>query len=102
MPALAFLESLPDRAKAQFKARFEQIVEVGSLRTPEQFRVIRDEGHPAVGEIKAPFGPGYRLYAVREGTTWCLLTGAVKPSDRQVIGNAAEARRMYRESRGLA
>lgn len=94
-PALEFLAGLELRARAQFKARFERMCAVGSLRTPEMGHFLDAPGKPKIFEIKAEHGPGFRLYAVRVGANWYLTHGCKKPKDSRVPREAHEARRIF-------
>jgi putative component of toxin-antitoxin plasmid stabilization module len=79
----------------QFKARFEAIAAVGTLRTPEMGRWIEGSGKPKIFEIKVDHGPGYRLYAIRHGKDWFVTHGSKKPKDRRVAHEAERARDIY-------
>lgn|GEM_PF-2123461 len=94
-PARDFLESLDNQAQAQFKARFERLTSVGFLRNPESIRPLEVPGAPKVWEIKAPAGPGWRLYVIREQTTWVATHGKAKPPNKKVSGEARRARNIF-------
>lgn len=96
-PALEFLSGLRPRAQAQFKAALERLTGVGWLRSPETMRQLEVPGEPKVHEIKAHDGPGYRLYVVRQGTTWIATHGCRKPSDKRVPAEVARAREYLRK-----
>lgn len=94
-PAEAFLMGLELRARAQFKARFERVGEVGNLRAPEMGHYLDAPGKPPIYQIKAECGPGYRLYVVRKGMDWYATHGCKKPKDRKVAAQAVKARGIY-------
>ncbi|KHL19589.1 UNVERIFIED_CONTAM: hypothetical protein LK11_00825 [Mumia flava] len=96
-PAREFLARLDKQAKGQFRAAFQRLVTTGTLKSPERYRRLEVPGKPPVFEIKAPAGPGWRLYVIREGDIWIATHGAKKPSDRKVAREADRARTMHRE-----
>lgn len=96
-PAETFLAELPSRPQAQFKAAIERLVQVGWLRSPDVMRILDVDGEPKVSEIKAHYGPGYRLYVVRRHTTWIATHGGPKPSNnRRVAAEVNRARELLR------
>lgn len=97
--AEVWLETLVDRAKAQFMARFERLAEIGFLRSPEEMRELQCGSGEKVHEIKVPFGPGYRLYVIRTGRDWLATHGTKKPREAKVCAEATRAREIFRSDR---
>lgn len=95
-----WLAELPTQAQVQFKARFDRLTEVGRLGGYEQMHQLDCKGDPPVFEIKAPHGPGYRLYVMRLGRNWIATHGRKKPKDRKVCIEATRARTAFEAYEG--
>lgn len=93
---LRTLRAKHPRAYTELKVRIQRLADTGELRNTEQFRRIQGAGEPPVYEIKAHDGPGWRLYAIRDGAAWYVTHGCKKPKDKQVANEAERARRIYR------
>ncbi|MFL0158588.1 hypothetical protein [Mycobacteroides chelonae] len=94
-----FLSALPDRAKAQFKARFERYCQVGHLRSPDEWRRLQaDDERPLVYELKISHGPGYRLFGIVEGRVFVATHGVKKPKESDLKRHAKKAREVFQRN----
>lgn len=98
-PAKEFLDEV---RVAQLEVRIESFCAMGTLRTPELFRRLDvDDKKPAVWEIKADKGPGYRLYGVRQGPKLILTHGTTKRKGaRAVKAEVEKSRALFKEWSG--
>jgi hypothetical protein len=95
--AREFLAGLGSREQARFAALLERLTLIGYLRAPEEMRRLEVSGDPAVYEIKAHTGPGFRLYVVHGHRQWVATHGSKKLKDKAVPGEVARGRAMYKE-----
>lgn len=102
-PAAAWLAGLNTKQQAAIASRLRMLSEVGWLRSPEAFNNLAEadpaNGVPRVDEIKH-VGQNLRLYVVgfSPGDTELFVThGSLKPKKKQVAGEVARARAIYKE-----
>jgi putative addiction module killer protein len=77
------------RAKARIQVRIDRL----SLGNPGDVKPVGE----AVSELRIDYGPGYRVYFTRRGTTQVvLLAGGDKGTQSQDIGTALELARSLR------
>lgn len=107
-PAKTFHSSLSEDDQARFDALFVWICDSGTIKNDQKF-------HPNVGQIqcgqkggvktfvvsefKIHSGPGYRIMAVLEKSTYVLTHGCKKPKRSQFASEVTRAERFYCEDR---
>lgn len=98
-PAYEWLASLDARGQAGMRARLEQLAARGTLKTPENFRQLTDEGDPVVLEVKH-VALSLRLYVIKGRHVYYATHGGSKPKKSRVAAAIQRARRIYAERRG--
>ena len=86
-----WVHDLKDRtAVARINARLRNI----SLGNPGDARAVGD----GMFEMRIHFGPGYRLYCLREGNTVVVLCGGDKSSQQRDIERAARLTKDWKQT----
>lgn len=86
-----WLRGLEMQAQVQFRARMRKLSSAGRLRSPHEWRHLGD----GVYELKVDAGPGYRLYALRDGSDWTCTHGTKKPKPKKVQAEVARAIQIF-------
>lgn len=98
LPALDFLKSLPESAQVTFRVLFARQLDHGVLLAKERFRMLTtDTKDPRVYEWKVHSPKAWRLYGIKDGTTWYATHGAPKPGDKGVKREVKRARTIFEE-----
>lgn len=86
-----WVRNLRDRAAvARINARLRKV----SLGNPGDTRAVRD----GMFEVRIHYGPGYRLYCLRDGSTVVVLCGGDKGSQQRDIERAARLAKGWKQT----